>query len=87
MLKHKVVLRDGCIPISWKKIPRGKNYADDRILTIEEIRKLLEYPDRRIKAIVYTITSSGIRLDAWNYLKWGHIRPITKEGESLSHAI
>ena len=61
------------ISIAWKKItrglPRGKNYADDRILTIEEIRKLLEYLDRRIKAIVYTMISSGIRLDAWDYLR------------------
>jgi hypothetical protein len=35
-------------------LPRGKNYADDRIPTNEEIQKILEYPDRRIKAIVYT---------------------------------
>ncbi len=44
------------ISIPWKKIsrglPRGKNYADDRIPTDDEIQKLLEYPDRRIKAIV-----------------------------------
>ncbi len=64
-------------------MPKGKNYADDRIPTIEEIQKLLEYPDRRIKAIVYTMTSSGIRLGAWNYLKWGHIRPIEKDGEAV----
>jgi hypothetical protein len=32
------------IPIAWNKITRGKNYADDRIPTIDEIRKLLEYP-------------------------------------------
>jgi hypothetical protein len=31
---------------------------------MEEIRKIAEYPDRRIKAIVYTMTSSGIRLGA-----------------------
>jgi integrase len=53
------------IPIPWKKItrglPKGKKYADDRIPTIEEIRKVVEYPDRRIKAIVYTMASSGIR--------------------------
>jgi integrase len=71
------------IPISWKKItrglPRGKNYADDRIPTIDEIQKLLEYPDRRIKAIVYAMASSGIRLGAWDYLQWGHIRPIVRE--------
>jgi integrase len=54
--------------IPWKKItrglPRGKKYADDRIPTLEEIRKLVEYPDRRIKAIVYTMASSGIRVGA-----------------------
>jgi hypothetical protein len=79
------------IPITWKKItrglPRGKSYADDRIPTIEEIQKLLEYPDRRIKAIVYTMTSSGIRLGAWNYLKWGHVRSIKKEGEVVAAKI
>ncbi len=79
------------IPISWKKItrglPRGKNYADDRITTIEEIHKLLEYPDRRIKAIVYTMTSSGIRLGAWDYLRWGNVRPIEKDGEVVAAKI
>jgi hypothetical protein len=56
------------LPVAWKKItrglPRGRQYADDRIPTIEELTKLLEYPDRRIKAIVYTMASSGIRLGA-----------------------
>jgi integrase len=75
------------ISINWKKIsrglPKGKNYADDRIPTDEEIQKILDYPDRRIKAIVYTMISSGIRLGAWEYLKWGHIRPVQKDGEIL----
>jgi len=73
------------IPITWNKIrrglPRGRTYADDRIPTIEEIRKILEYPDRRIKSIVYTMASSGVRLGAWDYLKWSHIRPIEKDGK------
>ena len=73
------------INIHWKKItrglPKGKSFADDRIPTDDEIQRLLEYPDRRIKAIVYTMTSSGIRLGAWDYLKWGDIRPIEKEGK------
>lgn len=54
------------ILLPWSKIkrglPRGRHYADDRIPTLDEIRKLVEYPDRRIKAIVYTMASSGIRL-------------------------
>jgi hypothetical protein len=44
------------IPISWKKISRGiprvRKFADDREPTLEEIQKITEYPDRRIKAII-----------------------------------
>jgi hypothetical protein len=76
------------IPITWKKISRGlpriRRYADDRSPTIEEIRKICEYPDRRIKGIVYTMSSSGIRLGAWEYLRWGHIEPIRREGEIVA---
>ena len=76
------------IPIPWKKItrglPKGKKYADDRIPTIEEIRKVVEYPDRRIKAIIYTMASSGIRIGGWDYLQHGHIRPIKTDGEVVA---
>ena len=77
------------MPIAWKKmtrgLPKGKKYADDRIPTLEEIRKVVEYPDRRIKAIVYTMASSGIRIGAWDYIRWGHIRPIkNNDGEILA---
>ena len=47
------------IILNWKKIsrglPSGRRTAIDRAPTIEEIRKLIEYPDRRIKPIVYTM--------------------------------
>jgi len=68
------------IPIVCKKITRGlpkfRKHADDGASTLEEIQKICEYPDRRINAIVYTMASSGIRLGAWDYLRWGHIKPI-----------
>ena len=71
------------ILIPWKKLtrglPKGKKYADDRAPRIEEICKIIEYPDRRIKAIVYTMVSSGIQLGAWDYLRWGNIKPIEIE--------
>lgn len=71
------------IQISWKKIsrglPRAKNYSDDRIPNIDEIKTLLSYPDRRLKGIICTMASSGIRLGAWDYLKWGHIIPIKND--------
>lgn len=57
------------ILVPWKKIVRGlpksRSYANDRAPTIEEIKKITNYPDRRIKAIVYFMASSGIRLGAW----------------------
>jgi hypothetical protein len=79
------------IDISWKKITRGlpktKRYADDRAPALEEIQKIAEYPDRRIKAIVYTMASSGIRLGAWDYLRWGHIIPIKEDGKVIAAKI
>jgi len=71
------------IVLNWKKIarglPRAGKAANDRAPTTEEIRKLIEYPDRRIKAIVYTMVSSGIRIGAWDYLKWKHVTPMFLE--------
>ena len=79
------------IPITWKKITRGlpkmRRHADDRAPTIEEIQKICEYPDRRIKAIVYTMSTSGIRLGAWEYLRWKHIKPIIKNGNAVAAKI
>ena len=69
------------LSLSWKRIrrglPRGRKAANDRAPTIEEIQKLVEYPDRRIKPIIYTMASSGIRVGAWDYLQWKHVTPIT----------
>lgn len=33
------------------------------------------------------MTSSGIRLEAWNYLQWQHILPIEKEGKVVAAKI
>lgn len=76
------------IPISWKRITRGlpkvRRFADDRAPTLEEIQKMIEYPDRRMKAIVFTMASSGIRLGAWDYLRWKNIEPIVNDGRITS---
>lgn len=69
------------IALNWKRIHRGlprvSKAARDRAPTLEEIRKICDYPDRRMKPIVYTMASSGIRLGAWEWLRWGHIQPVT----------
>ena len=57
------------ISTAWRKItrglPKGRKWADDRAPTLDEIRKIVEYPDRRIKSIVYTMVSTAFRLGAW----------------------
>lgn len=44
------------ISILWdiisRSLPKVKQHANDRIPTLDEIKKLIEYPDRRIKLIV-----------------------------------
>ena len=73
--------------LNWKKIAKGKpqhrDYANDRAPTLEEIKKLLDFPDRRIKVIVLVMISSGIRVGAWDYLKWKHIIPIKNEDDKV----
>jgi hypothetical protein len=76
------------IPVPWKKIrkglPRVRKFGEDRAPTIEEIRKIIEYPDRRIKAIVCTMVSSGIRVGAWDFLKFKHIAPLKRDGKIVA---
>src|SRR5919112_2974534 len=77
------------LTLSWKKISRGlakvRKAANDRAPTLEELQQLVEYPDRRIKPIIYTMASSGIRIGAWDYLQWKHVTPLTNQnGEVIA---
>ena len=71
------------LTLNWKRIskglPKAKHSSNDRAPTMEEIRKLVEYPDRRIKPIVYAMASGGFRLGAWDYLQCKHVSPIIKD--------
>ncbi len=71
------------LDLRWKKIrvglPKSRDSANDRAPTVDEVRKLIDYPDRRIKVIVAIMISSGIRLGAWDYLRWKNVTPILDE--------
>ncbi len=72
------------IPVNWKLItkgmPHGNHAANDRAPTIEEIKETTGYiPDPSIKPIVLIMISSGIRVGAFDYLKYKHIIPLEDE--------
>ncbi|MGB8767224.1 MAG: hypothetical protein WCC79_07865 [Nitrososphaeraceae archaeon] len=75
------------VVLNWKIIskvlPRGTQNANDRIPTIDEILEVLKFPDRRIKPVLYTMISSGIRIGAWEWLKWKNIIPIYDEKKTV----
>ena len=76
------------LQIPWPKIarglPRAKGFADDRAPTLQEIRRIIEYPDRRIKPVVYLMASTGIRVGAWDYLKYENITPMERHGKLVA---
>lgn len=82
-IKHFFIMND--ILLNWDKIKKGLPIANqtsnDRTPEISEIKTLLEYNDIRIRPIVLTMISSGIRIGAWNYLKWKHLIPQKKDGK------
>jgi integrase len=77
--------------INWKiitkGIKKGNRYSSDRPPSIAEIIKLLNYPDRRVKPIVLVMISSGMRVGSWNFLKWGEISPISRNGSIVAAKI
>lgn len=76
----KLFYEQNDLELNWKRIERGMPetgaIANDRAPTLEKIRKIIEYPDRRIKVIVCVMVSSGIRIGAWESLKLKHLAPL-----------
>ena len=79
---------NGYRDLDWDRIRRPfkrvRKVADDRAPKLHEIQRLVEYPDRRIKPIVYVMASSGIRVGSWKYSQWKHITPLDKDGQIVT---
>jgi integrase len=76
------------IDIKWQKITRGlpkpRKFAQDRAPTDDEIRRILRYGDRKLTLVVLIMSSSGIRVGAWDFLRWGHIEPVIRDGKVVA---
>jgi len=84
----KLLCKINDVQVNWHKItmglPKERKYAEDRAPTLEEIQRLCMYPDRRTKLIVSLMVSSGIRLGAWNDLKFKHVQPVERSGKVVA---
>ena len=70
-----------------KPTSKVRKFVDDRAPILDKIKKIIEHPNRRRKAIVCIMASSGIRAGVWDYLKWKHITSIKRNGAVIAAKI
>jgi integrase len=69
-----------CDTLNWVRIgkilPPTRRYGSDRAPTPDELRKILDSCDLRMKCVVLILTSSGVRMGAFDWLKWRDLEPV-----------
>lgn len=87
-LKHFYEMNDYENGINWAKIakmmPRARKVGSDRAPTVEEVRKMVDSADLRMKCIILLLCSSGIRVGAIDYLTWRDVEPILEGNEVVA---
>lgn len=91
-VKHFAVMNDveeGSI--HWVKIskmvPKVRKIGLDRAPTKDEIRKLLEHADIRMRALILLLSSSGIRIGSVEHLRWRHLQEVVHDGKRFAKLI
>jgi len=77
----KKILTMNDVGLAWKRIytfyPEKDNIHQGRGYTKDEIKKLLEYStDISTDFVILALSSGGLRLGAWNNLRWEDVFPI-----------
>ena len=90
-IKHLLIMNDLETALNWDKLsklmPKARKIGLDRAPTKEEIRKLLEYADVRLKTLILLLCSSGIRIGSVEHLKWKHVKPVEYRGQKFAKLI
>jgi integrase len=77
--------------IHWAKIskmvPKVRKIGLDRAPSKEEIRKLLEHADIRMRALILLLSSSGIRIGSVEHLRWRHLQEVVHDGKRFAKLI
>ncbi len=74
--------------VDWKYIsnfiPQRRKYGEDRAPTIEEIRRIVDTADLRLRCLVLFLCSSGSRIGAIEWLKWRDIQEVEHDGQKFA---
>lgn len=82
----KILLDMSDLRPNWKRLdkilpPRRRKASKGSAPSKEIIRTLCSYPDRRIKPIILSMTSAGLRVGAWDFLNVRDLEPAKIEGK------
>ena len=82
---------NGVTEINWPSIDdhisEKKRFGEDRAPTTEEIRRMVNAADLRMKCIILFLCSSGARVGAIPSLKWRDISEIESDGRKFAKVI
>ena len=84
-LKHFFDMNDAEQAVNWSKVsrlvPKSRKVGSDRAPTVDEIRQMLQVADVRTRCVILVCASSGIRVGAFEGLRWGDLAPVYEEGD------
>jgi len=60
-----------------KIIPPARKHGSDRAPTADELRRILDSCDLRMKCVVLLMLSGGMRVGAFDYLRWRDMEPVS----------
>ena len=83
-LRHFFEMNEADDAVKWAKItkilPKARKIGGDRAPTTEEVRQMLEEADTRTRCVILVCASSGIRVGAFEDMRWGDLTPVYGEG-------
>lgn len=73
--------------IKWEYInefvPSSRKAGQDRAPTLEEVRKIVDVADLRMKCLVLFLCSSGARIGSVPYLRWRDVTEVEMDGQKF----
>ena len=74
--------------VNWSYInefvPSAKKAGQDRAPTSDEIRRMIDVSDLRMKCLVLFLCSSGARIGSVSYLRWRDVEEVGAGGEKFA---